>query len=66
MTLKISNHGLLNTLEDINVRKVQVLGSNKLEKIWKPNLKREIKVRLFISTVKKVIIYAWLRIMDNQ
>ena len=46
------------TLKDINVRKAQAwVACNKLTKIWKSNLKRDMKVRLFVSTVESVLLY---------
>lgn len=44
-----------NTQQDISVRKAQAwVACNRLSKIWKSNLKRDLKVRLFVSTVESV------------
>ena len=46
------------TLKDINIRKAQAwVARNKLQKIWKSNLSRNLKIRLFVSTVESVLLY---------
>ena len=47
-----------NSLKDINVRKAQAwVACNKLGKIWKSNLNRKLKIRLFMATVESVLLY---------
>lgn len=46
------------TTKDINVRKAQAwVACNKLQDIWKSNLSRNLKIRLFVSTVESVLLY---------
>ena len=47
-----------NTQKDIKVRIAQAwVACNKLIKIWKSNLNRNLKVRLFVTTVESVLLY---------
>ncbi|CAH1244381.1 Hypp7291 [Branchiostoma lanceolatum] len=52
------------TSKDINSRKAAAWRAcNKLEKIWKSDLPRKLKIRLFLSTVESVLLYsceAWM------
>ena len=46
------------TEKDVNVRKALAWSAcHKLRKIWSSNLKRQIKIRLFVSTVESVLLY---------
>ena len=48
-----------NTERDINVRKALAWNAcHKLKKIWNSSLSRNIKVRLFTSTVESILLYA--------
>ena len=43
---------------DVKARKAQAWRAcHKLEKIWKPSMSREIKIRLFLVTVESVLLY---------
>ena len=47
-----------NTYKDIKVRKAQAwVACNRLNKIWKSNLSRNLKTRLFMTTVESVLLY---------
>ena len=47
-----------NTQKDIKVRIAQAwIACNKLTKIWKSNLNRNLKERLFVTTVESVLLY---------
>ena len=47
-----------NTLKDMNTRKAQAwVACNKLSKIWKSNLNRNLKARLFTAIVESVLLY---------
>ena len=47
-----------NTLKDMNTRKAQAwVACNKLTKIWKSNLNRNLKARLFTAIVESVLLY---------
>ena len=46
------------SVKDIKTRKAQAwVACNKLSKIWKSNLKKELKIKLFLATVESVFLY---------
>ena len=47
-----------NTQKDIKLRIAQAwVACNKLSKIWKSNLNRNLKTRLFVTTVESILLY---------
>ena len=49
---------MISTVNDIKVRKAMAWRAcNKIEKIWKTKLKRDLKIRLLTSTVEAILLY---------
>ena len=49
---------MLNSFKDFEIRRAQArISCNKLLKIWKSELSRKIKTRLFLATVEPVLLY---------
>ena len=46
---------ILNSEKDFNIRKWS--SCNKVEKIWKSNLERDFKIRIFRATIEPVLLY---------
>ena len=51
-----------NSEKDISIRKAQAWRAlNGMTKIWKSNMSKDLKIRLFIATIESILLYAWLR-----
>ena len=49
---------ILNSGKDFNIRKGMAWSAcNKMEKIWKSNLERDFKIRIFRATIEPVLLY---------